>query len=125
MYGRRLHYIIIGLLIIGIFGIPLLNAYAQESNSLSEDFSFRRWLALAFIEGEPAPKAVGVDYLLAATGIPESKFATLEGAPKVVDEGELLAEDIREGIRSIGEITGEGAREEVLDKIFERFCIGK
>ena len=85
MYSERRHYIIIGLLIIGILGISSLNANAQESNSPAEDFSFRRWLALAFIEGEPAPKAVEVDYLLAATGIPESKFATLSGAPKVGD----------------------------------------
>lgn len=32
-----------------------------------------------------APSAINIDYLLAATGFPESNFATLEGAPKAGD----------------------------------------
>ena len=38
---------------------------------------------------------------------------------------ELIAVDFQEAIESLGEITGTTAREDVLDQIFNRFCIGK
>ncbi|MFZ3208605.1 MAG: tRNA uridine-5-carboxymethylaminomethyl(34) synthesis GTPase MnmE [Geobacteraceae bacterium] len=38
---------------------------------------------------------------------------------------ELLAVDLRDAISAIGEVTGESAPDEVLDLIFQRFCIGK
>lgn len=39
--------------------------------------------------------------------------------------GDLLAQDIREALRYIGEITGEVHPDELLGTIFGRFCIGK
>jgi len=38
---------------------------------------------------------------------------------------ELIAEDLREAIAGIGEVTGEVYTEELLEVIFNRFCIGK
>ena len=38
---------------------------------------------------------------------------------------ELLAVDLREALHAIGEVTGETTPDEVLDLIFQRFCIGK
>lgn len=38
---------------------------------------------------------------------------------------ELIAIDVQEAIDSLGEITGVAAGEEILDKIFSSFCIGK
>jgi len=38
---------------------------------------------------------------------------------------ELLAVELRDALQAIGEVTGETIREEVLERIFERFCIGK
>ena len=38
---------------------------------------------------------------------------------------EILAVDLQGGLEALGEIVGETANEEVLDRIFSRFCIGK
>jgi tRNA modification GTPase len=38
---------------------------------------------------------------------------------------EFLAIELRTALRSLGEITGETASEDLLDRIFSRFCIGK
>jgi tRNA modification GTPase len=38
---------------------------------------------------------------------------------------ELIAIDIKEAIDSLGEIVGVTAKEDVIDQIFRRFCIGK
>ncbi len=38
---------------------------------------------------------------------------------------EFIAFEIRSALRAVGELVGEAATEEVLDRIFEQFCIGK
>jgi tRNA modification GTPase len=38
---------------------------------------------------------------------------------------ELLAVDIRTAVDRLGEITGETTTEDLLNKIFKEFCIGK
>ena len=38
---------------------------------------------------------------------------------------EFLSLDLRDSLRALGEITGETASEEILDRIFSSFCIGK
>ena len=89
MYNEKKHWLVLGLLSIILSYFTLLNTYAQGTNSIDEKnygHFIRRWLALGpFIEGKSAPEAIEVDYLLAATGIPESKFATLSSAPKAGD----------------------------------------
>lgn len=40
-------------------------------------------------------------------------------------ELELLAVDLRDALSAIGEVTGETTPDEILDLIFQRFCIGK
>ena len=39
--------------------------------------------------------------------------------------GDLLAQDIREALHYLGEITGDITNDEVLENIFKNFCIGK
>jgi tRNA modification GTPase len=38
---------------------------------------------------------------------------------------ELVALEVREALNALGEITGKTTPEEVLDRIFANFCIGK
>lgn len=52
----------------------------------------------------------------------------LQKALKGVNEktpSEFIALDIREAVESLGEITGETIDEEILERIFSNFCIGK
>ncbi|MBK7643842.1 MAG: hypothetical protein IPJ19_12490 [Planctomycetes bacterium] len=46
--------------------------------------------------------------------------AQREGAPP-----ELFAEDLRLALSALDQICGASTREDVLDRIFARFCIGK
>lgn len=43
----------------------------------------------------------------------------------VSDPAELVAAAVRAGLHALGEITGETATEELLDRIFSAFCVGK
>jgi len=38
---------------------------------------------------------------------------------------DLLAVDLHDALRALGEVTGDTTPDEVLDLIFQRFCIGK
>lgn len=54
--------------------------------------------------------------------------AAVERARSGIDEGafaDMLAAELREALAALGEITGESAGPEVLDRIFSAFCIGK
>jgi tRNA modification GTPase len=53
-----------------------------------------------------------------------SLLEVIAGIDKLVT-GELLAEDIRQSIYYLGEITGEITNEDLLANIFSKFCIGK
>ncbi|HSL17782.1 MAG TPA: tRNA uridine-5-carboxymethylaminomethyl(34) synthesis GTPase MnmE [Methylomirabilota bacterium] len=53
----------------------------------------------------------------------ERASAELEGAE--VARPELAAEAVRAALESLAELTGEVASEEVLDRVFATFCIGK
>ena len=38
---------------------------------------------------------------------------------------DMLYVDLEELIASLGEITGQTVQDEIIDKVFERFCVGK
>ncbi len=55
-------------------------------------------------------------------------FCSLENAGNAISKGlshEFAAEDLKRGLKALGEITGEVATEDILDRIFSEFCIGK
>jgi tRNA modification GTPase len=58
----------------------------------------------------------------------EKSLAFAVSAVKEIGKGtsfELIAIDIKETLDSLGEIVGAVAREDVIDQIFNQFCIGK
>ena len=79
------------------------------------------------IGGPPAAIALAVanprhvESLRCARGaLRRAREAAERGAP-----GEIVALELRESLEAIGEVTGRSASEELLDRIFQRFCIGK
>ncbi len=52
-------------------------------------------------------------------------FYSLQKANDASLPHEFVAEDLRKGLKALGEITGEITTEELLDRIFSEFCIGK
>jgi tRNA modification GTPase len=56
----------------------------------------------------------------AATALTRSLEAAADGLP-----WDFWTIDLRQAVRSLGEITGEEVSEAVLDRVFARFCIGK
>jgi len=58
----------------------------------------------------------------------EKSLEIVVSANREIDKGtsfELIAIDIQEAIDRLGEIIGYVAREDIIDQIFSRFCIGK
>lgn len=59
--------------------------------------------------------------LFAAQGALEQGLTSVEeGLPE-----DLVSFDLQEALAALGEITGETASEELIDRIFEKFCLGK
>jgi len=56
----------------------------------------------------------------AANALDEVARATGEGVPP-----DMLSIDLRVAIDALGEIMGQTAREDIIDRIFEQFCVGK
>ena len=55
-------------------------------------------------------------------------YECLSGAAQTLDSGfpaDLAAADIENAIAYLGEITGMTVSEEIIDKIFSKFCLGK
>lgn len=56
----------------------------------------------------------------ASAALERAHTAASENAPP-----EIISSDLRQALRAIGEIVGEATNEDVLDRLFQMFCIGK
>ena len=87
--------------------------------------------ALAGLLRDFAPVGRGEDGILVnarhAAALRRGLEALVRGRAAVENGSSLdmLAADIREALSALGEITGETVTEEILDRIFSTFCIGK
>jgi len=63
-------------------------------------------------------------HLDALTRARDATLPTL-GALRADDPLELAALDLRIAVNAIGEIVGQTTTEDLLDRIFSQFCIGK
>ena len=55
-------------------------------------------------------------------------LTSLKHAVKSIDAGfelDLTEIDLKEALEALSEITGEDASEEVIDRVFKNFCVGK
>jgi tRNA modification GTPase len=57
--------------------------------------------------------------------VERAREALRRARPRLADAAELAAEDLRLAARALGEITGRVDVEEILDRVFAGFCIGK
>jgi len=70
-------------------------------------------------------EAVGNPRHVEALGRARDALARAAGAARASAPGEIVALELREALLAIGEVTGRTVGEDLLDRIFSRFCIGK
>ena len=73
------------------------------------------------VDGEFSARRRHLDALERTLALLQSTFSALERSAAT----ELVAEDLRQAQRALGEITGEFSPEDLLSNIFSSFCIGK
>ncbi|MDR1675843.1 MAG: tRNA uridine-5-carboxymethylaminomethyl(34) synthesis GTPase MnmE [Tannerella sp.] len=88
-------------------------------------------LETALLEAASLPKLDGNDFIVTNVRHYEALSKALESVRRVEMglqqgvSGDFVAQDIRECMHYLGEITGEISADEILGNIFRNFCIGK
>lgn len=101
--------------------VLLLSAKTGEGMDLLEQHLFDSVGYHPEDEGMFIARRRHLDALARARSAIEAGYNCLTG----MGAGELLAEDLRQAQHALGEITGTFTNEDLLDKIFSSFCIGK
>lgn len=111
----------------GGFNVAFISALTADGIEALKDVIFKE--ATGHAHGAQADAAEGelivslrhkLSLERALDGIERARATLDKGLPR-----ELVATDLRSAIDSLGEITGETTTEDILDRIFENFCIGK
>ncbi len=105
-------------------GEPLNLISAKHGDNLEAVTAF-----LASLPGELAQPADAVAVNLRQKGLLEKLRETVGRVLRLQAQepapGELVAEELRQGLRLVGELTGAIGVDDVLRGVFARFCIGK
>lgn len=106
----------------------LLDRSAVETSALTGDGLDRLRAAIAArLTGQPAGHAVASTAARCRESV-ERAIECVTKACRLVDVGtgdELVSAEVRHALDELGKITGAVYTEDVLDRIFSRFCIGK
>ena len=103
---------------------PVVSLSAKTGQGLDE---LERAIAALF----PAPSQVPYGQLLTNQRQEESArraLAAVLRAREALEHGvtpDALLTDVEEALQALGELTGQSVREDVTDRIFARFCVGK
>jgi tRNA modification GTPase len=109
---------------------PVFPASAVEISALTHAGLDRLREAIAERIGVTGQRGTGevlvtsLRHQQALQGALEALERAHSGAERGATE-EYLAEDLRAALASLGEITGATSREEIINEIFEKFCVGK
>jgi len=106
-------------------GLPSVNISALTGEGIEE---LRRAVRMLVLSGkETVPDHSPTPNVRQKQAL-EKACRFFAGAAQSLKEGmplELAAEDMNEALAALGEIGGETTTEEVLDRIFSQFCLGK
>ncbi len=107
---------------IGPMGFTLISA--KHGTNLS---SLKERITGLFKTLEVRPDETVVTNVRHYAGLRETRTALLQVLTALDQKvsGDLLAQDIRQALHHLGELTGTITTEDLLDQIFSRFCIGK
>jgi tRNA modification GTPase len=102
--------------------VHLVSAMNQENLDVIVDFLKNLWQKI----GAPATNPVvnlRQKFLLEKLLQNLRQIQQMQARPQI--KAEVIAEEIRQGLQLIGELTGAISSEEILQGIFAQFCIGK
>jgi tRNA modification GTPase len=105
--------------------LPLVRISALRGDGIDE---LRKAIKSLILSGEEASNDLGLAPNVRQRQALEEAGRCFTRAFQNLKDGmplEIMAVDMNEGLAALGEITGETATEEILDRIFSQFCLGK
>ncbi len=105
-------------------GLPIVRVSAKTGLGMD---SLKRAIEARVFKGGPPTEGLVITNLRHKLALDASAEA-LARASRAIREGmpyEITALELREALDRLGEVAGETTREDVLNMIFSRFCIGK
>jgi tRNA modification GTPase len=105
---------------------PIVSISALKNEGI-DDLKKAIYTSLIHRQVRSSPEHVIVVNIRHKTALAKTKD-NLSNALKGLEEGtslEFIAFEIRSALEALGEMVGETTNEEVLNRIFEQFCIGK
>ncbi len=106
-------------------GVTVLSISSQTGEGLSD---LLNTLKERVLKGKVSQKTSAVITSLRQKDDIRRALASLDSALDAIDREEaidIIEVDVREAWEALGEIIGETATEDIITRVFERFCLGK